>query len=164
MEAENRFRHPNQDEPGRDGCNCNAGRMNLLNSALECVASAWGVTTEELKSKSRAHPLPEARAAYFRISRTYTRYPLSRIGAEIKRNHSTVSQSLYKEANERSLDKWYASAFREANKAMAEIISGPVVAETARIMREISSLPEGSVSEIHRHCAAILGKKLDESG
>ncbi len=61
-----------------------------LNTILKKTASAFGVTVEAMRSKTRKRNVVFARHAYCYFSRTRTKETFSTIGSYIVRDHATA--------------------------------------------------------------------------
>lgn len=79
---------------------------------LEAVASEYGITIEQLKSKSRYYPLPDARkmACYFLNKYKTRRVTLNDIGKFLNIRHDGVLYNCKKHAEFYETEKEYREA------------------------------------------------------
>lgn len=85
-----------------------------LNAILKKTASVFGVTVEQMQSRTQKHEIAFARHAYSYFARKLTGKPLATIGYQTVKHHATVMSSIKRAANlSATKDKEFYPKFRE---------------------------------------------------
>jgi hypothetical protein len=83
----------------------------VLENILEEVADKTRIPVTDLKSRSRARDVADARFIYYRRSREITKDPLSRIGRLVDRDHATVLYGIKQALSTREVATLYERCY-----------------------------------------------------
>ena len=83
----------------------------MLENILEEVADKTRIPIDDLKSRSRARDVADARFVYYRRSREITKEPLSKIGRLVNRDHATVLSGINEALSTREVATLYERCY-----------------------------------------------------
>ena len=101
--------------------NISDSEIAVLNKVTRIVCEVFGLTEEQLKSKSRERILSDARAVAFKMLRDNSKFPYTTIGGYFQRDHSTIIHGIEKHNSLATYDKGYARLTAQCERRYLEV-------------------------------------------